>query len=128
LVRATFLNHYALNNDERATLHGLHLRMIQARARMPDAHHRPRVKYMTALGFILFLLGCIVGLVGDVRFLAITYRHGFGWFFTCLFLPVVGWIFFLFYTKETWRPVALSWSGFIIAGIGYMMGGFDFLK
>jgi hypothetical protein len=54
LVRATFLNHCALNNNERANLHGLHARMLcgvwlcslrsitkaahQARARTPDAH------------------------------------------------------------------------------------------
>jgi len=30
LVRATFLNHYALNNDERANLHGFHLRTSSA--------------------------------------------------------------------------------------------------
>jgi hypothetical protein len=82
---------------------------------------------MTTLAYFLFVLGCLVGLVGDVRFMVITYRHGLGWFFTCLFLPLVGWVFFLMHAKETWRPVALSIAGFIVAGIGYWTGGFDFL-
>jgi hypothetical protein len=82
---------------------------------------------MILLGYILFALGCLAGLVGDVRFLAIAYRHGFGWFFTCLFIPLVGWVFFVFYARETWRPAALSVAGFLVAGIGYWLGGFSFL-
>jgi hypothetical protein len=83
---------------------------------------------MTILGYILFILGCIVGLAGDIRFLVVTYRHGLGWFFTCLFVPFVGWLFFLFHAKEAWRPVALSTGGFIVAAIGYAIGGFNFLS
>ena len=77
---------------------------------------------MTVIGYILFGLGCIVGLVGNVRFLVITYRHGLVWFFTCLFIPIVGWIFFLTYFKEAWRPVLLSAAGFVLAGIAYWIG------
>jgi FtsH-binding integral membrane protein len=82
---------------------------------------------MTVLGYILIGLGCIAGLVGNLRFLVLTYRHGPGWFFTCLFLPLVGWIFFLLHAKEAWRPVALPLAGVFIAGIGYQIGRFDFL-
>jgi len=85
-------------------------------------------KGMTTLGFILFVVGLIAGLAGDVRFLVLTYRHGLGWFFTCLFLPFVGWVFFLFHAREAWRPVALSTAGFVLAGIGYGIGGFAFLS
>ena len=83
---------------------------------------------MTVLAYIFFGLGCIVGLAGNVRFMVITYRHGLGWFFTCLFLPVVSWIFFLMYFKEAWRPVALSTGGMVLAFVGYSIGGFDFLS
>jgi hypothetical protein len=83
---------------------------------------------MIVLGSIMFALGCLIGLAGDIRFMVVTYRHGFGWLFTCLFLPLVGWIFFLFFTKESWKPVTLSLAGFVIAGIGYWLGGFQFLQ
>ena len=83
---------------------------------------------MTVLGYILFGLGCLVGLAGDIRFMVITYRHGLIWFFTCLFLPVIGWIFFLMFFKEAWRPVLLSTGGFVVACFGYWIGGLDFLS
>lgn len=82
---------------------------------------------MTALGYILFGVGCIACLLGDIRFLVVAYRHGLGWFFTCLFVPLVALLFFLLHTRETWRPVVLSLAGFIVAGMGYIIGGFDFL-
>ncbi len=85
-------------------------------------------RVMIIIGGILFALGCLAGLAGDIRFLVVTYRHGLPWFFTCLFLPVVGWIFFLLHAKESWRPVALSLAGFVVAGIGYWIGGFSFLS
>ena len=82
---------------------------------------------MAVFGFILILVGCAVGLVGELRFLVITYRHGWAWFFTCLFIPFVGWMFFLFYTRASWRPVVLSTGGFLVAGLGCLLGGFDLL-
>jgi len=82
---------------------------------------------MIVLGCIFFALGCVAGLVGDVRFIVVVYRHGLGWFFACLFLPFIGWLFFLLHAREAWRPVALSTAGFLVAGIGYLIGGFNFL-
>jgi hypothetical protein len=82
---------------------------------------------MTGLGFILFGLGCLVGLAGELRFLVLTYRHGTVWFFTCLFLPVISWIFFLTHFKEAWRPMLLAMAGVGVAGLGYWIGDLDFL-
>lgn len=83
---------------------------------------------MTLLAYILFGLGCLAGLAGDLRILVVAYRHGFGWLFACLFLPFAAWVFFVFHVKEAWRPAALSLGGFIVAGLGYWIGGFDFLS
>lgn len=83
---------------------------------------------MIVLGYILLALGCVAALAGDIRFMVITYRHGFGWFFACLLLPFVSWIFFLLFTKETWKPVALALAGLAVAGAGYWLGGFQFLR
>jgi hypothetical protein len=81
-----------------------------------------------AFGYILFVIGLLIGLLGDVRFLVVVYRHGLGWFFGCLFVPVLGWLFFLLHARETWRPLALSMTGLVVAGVGYHIGGFDFLS
>ena len=77
---------------------------------------------MTALAYILLILGLVTWLYGEIQFLVIAYRHGVGWFLACLFLPFVGWVFFLFYTKETWRPMLLSLAGFLLAGLGCVDG------
>jgi hypothetical protein len=82
---------------------------------------------MTVIGGILFAIGCLAGLAGDVRFLVVAYRHGLGWFFACLFLPLVGWVFFLLHAKETWRPAVVSAAGCMVVAFGYWLGGFDFL-
>ena len=90
-------------------------------------HFASDLKTVTVLGYILFGLGCLAGLAGDVRFLVITYRHGLVWFFTCLFIPLVGFFFFVSHFRETWRPVLLSTAGLIVASVGYWIGGFNFL-
>ena len=82
---------------------------------------------MTILAYSLFGLGCLVWLVGEVLFLTVTYRHGWIWLLTCLFIPFVSLIFFLMHLKETWRPVAISTAGVVMAWIGYRAGGFDFI-
>lgn len=82
---------------------------------------------MILLGSILFGIGCIMSLVGDMKFLVVAYRRNFLWLFGCLFLPLVGLIFFLLNVRETLRPVVLSTVGFLIAGVGYWAGGFDLL-
>ena len=83
---------------------------------------------MTTAGYILFWLGMIVGLVGDLMFLAVVFRKSLLWFFGCLLVPLVGLIYFLFNTKQTWKPVLISYAGLLIAGIGYWLGGFSFLR
>lgn len=81
---------------------------------------------MIVLAYTLFVAGCILGFVGDLRFMVATYRIGLGWFFTCLFLPFAGWIFLLMYFREAWRSMLLSTVGLVMALIGYCIGGFDF--
>jgi hypothetical protein len=82
---------------------------------------------VTILAYSLFGLGCLVWLVGEVLFLTATYRRGWIWFLTCLFIPFVSLIFFLTHLMETWRPVAISTAGVVIACIGYRAGGFAFV-
>jgi hypothetical protein len=83
---------------------------------------------MTAFGSIVFGLGLMVWIAGAVRFLAVAYRQNLAWFFGCLFVPFVSWIFFLLNVKQTWKPVAVAIAGFILTGVGCSIGGFQFLQ
>src|SRR5437773_9659958 len=47
---------------------------------------------MIALGYILLVVGVILGIVGEVMFLVVAYKRSLLWFFGCLFVPIVCWI------------------------------------
>ncbi len=70
-------------------------------------------------------LGFIIGLYGEIRFLVVAYKRNLWWFFGCLFLPIVGWVFLAFNLKTTIKPFALSLIGLIVAGLGAWMAGID---
>jgi len=82
---------------------------------------------VTALGYILFWLGMIVSLVGNLMFLAIVFSRSLVWFWGCLFVPYVDLIYFLLHPKQTWKPMLIGIVGFLAAGVGYWLGGFNFL-
>jgi hypothetical protein len=54
---------------------------------------------MIAIGYILLTLGIIAGVVGEVMFLVVAYKRSLLWFFGCLFIPIVCWIFFFLNMK-----------------------------
>jgi hypothetical protein len=83
---------------------------------------------MTAFGIILFGLGLLLGIFGQVRLLVMAYRHSLAWFFGCLLVPFAIFIFFLLNVKQTWRPLVLATFGFVVTGIGYWAAGFQFLR
>jgi hypothetical protein len=87
-----------------------------------------RTRHMTAFGYIIFWLGMIVWLVGDLMFLAIVFRRSLVWFFGCLFVPFFDLVYFLLYPKETWKPMLITTVGCLAAGVGYWLGGFSFLQ
>ena len=78
---------------------------------------------MTPLGYGLMALGVIVCLYGQVRFLVVAYNRNLWWFFGCLFVPLVDWIFFFLNLKATIKPFALSLLGLLLAGLGAWMAG-----
>lgn len=81
---------------------------------------------MTAIAYILFLLGMLLWAGGNLMFLAVVFRHSAGWFFGCLMLPIVDLFYFLFFAKRTWKPMLISAAGCLLAGIGCWLGGFGF--
>ena len=60
--------------------------------------------------------------------LVLAYRQSLLWFFGCLFIPFVSWVFFLLNVSQAWKPVVVATVGFIVTGLGYWAGGFQFLK
>lgn len=81
---------------------------------------------VTVFAYILFGLGCLASLLGDIRFLVIAYRHSVLWLIACLLVPFAALVFFLLNAKETWKPVLLAIAGLIVAAVGYSIGGFHF--
>jgi len=78
---------------------------------------------MTPLGYVLLVVGLIVSLYGEVRFLAVAYNRNLWWFFGCLFVPLVAWVFLLLNLKATIKPFGLSLLGLVVAGLGCWMSG-----
>lgn len=83
---------------------------------------------MVILGSILFWIGLVIWLAGELRLLVLAYRQSLAWFFGCLFVPFVNWVFFLLNVKQAWKPVALATLGFFVTGVGCWAGGFQFLR
>jgi len=83
---------------------------------------------MTAIVSILFLLGLVAWTVGNLMFLAVVFRHSAGWFLGCLLLPLVGLVYFLFYANQTWKPMLIATAGCLLAGAGYWLRNFGFLR
>jgi hypothetical protein len=78
---------------------------------------------MTPLGYALMFLGCSVCLYGQARILVVAYKRNLWWFFGCLFVPLVDWIFFFLNLKATLKPFILSLVGLILAGLGASIAG-----
>ena len=81
---------------------------------------------MVTIGYILFGLGCVIYLVGDVMFLTVAYKRNLWWFLGCLFVPVIWVVFFLLNFKATLKPFAISTAGLLLAVIGVWMAGIEF--
>ena len=69
---------------------------------------------MIFLGHILIYGGFVVALLGEVMFLALSYRRSVWWFLGCLFVPIVCWIFFFLNIKISLKPFCLQVIGLAI--------------
>jgi hypothetical protein len=78
---------------------------------------------MIVMGQILLILGLAGALAGQAMFLAIAFKHSLGWFFGCLFLPLVDIIFLCLNFKATARPFGIAVLGLLVAGLGANMAG-----
>jgi len=80
---------------------------------------------MVVVGYTLLALGLIVCFYGQLRFLVVAYNRSFWWFFGCLFVPLVVWLFLFLNFRTTVKPFGLSVLGLIVAGLGGWMTDVD---
>ena len=66
---------------------------------------------MSIVGYILAVLGILLGLAGDIMILTAVYRRGAILFVTCLLLPFAAWAFALVHYSRLWLPLVLSIGG-----------------
>ena len=78
---------------------------------------------MVPAGYMLLVLGFILCLYWQIRFLAIAYRRSVWWLLGCLFVPFADWIFLFLYFKGTRKAFGLSLLGLLVAGLGGWMAG-----
>ena len=78
---------------------------------------------MIPIGYILLIVGFIFCLYWQIRFLVVAYNQSLWWFFGCLFVPFIAWIFLFLNFKVTRRPFGLSLLGLIVSGLGGCMAG-----
>ena len=78
---------------------------------------------MVPLGCILLAVGLIIGVYGEVRFLVVAYNRNLWWFFGCLLVPLVAWVFLCLHLKASLKPFVLSLLGLLLAGLGCWMAG-----
>ena len=78
---------------------------------------------MALLGYILLVAGFMVGIYGEVRFLVVAYNRNLWWFFGCLFVPLVAWVFLCLNLKATIKPFGVLLLGLVLAGLGCWMSG-----
>ena len=83
---------------------------------------------MVILGGILWGIGLVAWFAGELRLLVLAYRQGLVWFFGCLFIPLVSWVFFLVNFKQAWKPVVIATVGVVFTALGYWAGGVQFLE
>lgn len=81
---------------------------------------------MQTAGAVLFVIGCILAILGEFLLLKIAFRRGFGWLVACLVCAPFCWAALLVLDFKTCRkPVALAVLGTLAAGAGAMMAGIE---
>jgi len=72
----------------------------------------------TILGYILLVIGRLISLIGEVKFLAVAYKRSLWWFFGCLFIPLVELLFFFLNLRATVKPFAIFVVGILMVWFG----------
>jgi FtsH-binding integral membrane protein len=76
---------------------------------------------MLVLGWLLLVIGFLLGIYWRVRFLATAYRQSLWWLVGCVLIPLVDWLFLFLNWKIARKPFGLSLAWLLLAGLGGLM-------
>jgi len=71
---------------------------------------------------MLFVVGLVVALYWELRFMVVIYKFSLWWFLGCLFVPFADWAFVLLHFRICRKPVGLSLLGLLLTALGCWMG------
>jgi len=78
---------------------------------------------MPIIGYVLVMMGLVIGITGEAMFMVVTYKRGLFCFFGCLFVPFFGFFFLLLNLKSTISPFLLYALGLLTMGLGASLAG-----
>ncbi len=80
---------------------------------------------MEVIGYSLFALGCIMGLIGEVMLLTAVYHRGTVLFAVCLLLPFALYGFAVVHIRRLWLPLVLAIAGIAVVLLGVRLAGYE---
>lgn len=69
-----------------------------------------------------FFTGLAISIVGHVMFLVAAQRVSWGWFLSCLFMPLVGLLFIIMHFPRAWKPLVVELAGLMAMAAGMQLG------
>lgn len=78
---------------------------------------------MEVIGYSVCVLGCIMGLIGELMLLTAVYHRGAILFVVCLTIPFALYWFALVHIRRLWLPLFLAIAGILVVLLGLRMGG-----
>ena len=78
---------------------------------------------MIPVGYIILVLGFILAIYWQVRFLAVAYNRSVWWLLGCLFIPFADFLFLVLHFKASRKAFGLCLVGLAVAGLGGWMAG-----
>jgi hypothetical protein len=81
--------------------------------------------FISITGFLLLVVGTVVALYWELRFMVAIYKFSLWWFFGCLFVPFLDWVFVLLHFRICRKQVGLSLLGLLLTALGCWMAKVD---
>ena len=80
---------------------------------------------MEVIGYSICVLGCIMGLIGELMLLTAVYRRGTILFVVCLMIPFALYGFAVVHIRRLWLPLTLAIAGIVVLLLGRRMAGWE---